>query len=361
MSKKQSIAIFTKTNWSEPPRIRHQLTRLLCSYGHEITFFEKSNIRHISTSKYKHEGINFVKHFELIPQKLRIFNFLVKLNQALAKYLIKQSISRVDIDLIINFNYDYSFLKEIFHQKKIITIINDDFVAQHKYWIANSIFKQLKSTCENSDLVFAVSYPLCEQLNQFNGNTNILLPWAESHYMYPNMSSKRDVVLYWGFIDHRIDWSIIEYLLSNNIKLRFVGFINQEINDQIKKYTVYDNFELISPTPINNLYMGDICCSILPYCTKSDAIRVVTVNNRVFQLLARGIPLVYSDLPNLIKSPNTVITKCRSNEAYMNAIEFFSSNFASCQTDIEVFLEEHYSDARYNYLFDKINKIKHND
>ena len=35
MSRKK-IVIFTKKNWNEPPRIRHQLTRLLSSYGQEI-------------------------------------------------------------------------------------------------------------------------------------------------------------------------------------------------------------------------------------------------------------------------------------------------------------------------------------
>ena len=31
----------TKTKWSEPPRIRHQLARMLSNAGYEIIFFEK--------------------------------------------------------------------------------------------------------------------------------------------------------------------------------------------------------------------------------------------------------------------------------------------------------------------------------
>ena len=34
---------FTKTNWNEQPRMRHQLALLLRNYGHQILFFEKPN------------------------------------------------------------------------------------------------------------------------------------------------------------------------------------------------------------------------------------------------------------------------------------------------------------------------------
>ncbi|MEO0579910.1 MAG: hypothetical protein AAFZ58_14575, partial [Pseudomonadota bacterium] len=31
----------TRTNWNEPPRIRHQLAELLVSEGHDVVFFQK--------------------------------------------------------------------------------------------------------------------------------------------------------------------------------------------------------------------------------------------------------------------------------------------------------------------------------
>ena len=37
----KNVVIFTKTLWNEPPRLRHQLSKMLSSYGHTITFFEK--------------------------------------------------------------------------------------------------------------------------------------------------------------------------------------------------------------------------------------------------------------------------------------------------------------------------------
>lgn len=358
MSKKRMV-IFTKTNWDEPPRIRHQLARLLSSHGHEVTFFEKSNSRQFSTRKYKDENINFIKHFELIHHQLRPFKFLVKINQILAKYFIQKNVNKNDLDCIINFNYDYSFLKEIFPEKRIITIINDDFVAQAKPWMGSSIHKQLKKTCENSDVVFAVSYPLHASLKKFNESTHLFLPWAGKQYSLSTKEPlKRNTILYWGYIDNRIDWNVIDYLLKHDVKLRFVGSVHPKAQEKVESYMHYDNFELIAPTSIDMLSFDDVVCSILSYDATRNEMKAVTVNNRVFQLLSYGIPLVYSDLPNLIKAPKTVITKCQTNEDYLNAIEYFSTNFNSCQVDIEEFLQDHYSDKRYKLILQHMNESK---
>ena len=354
MSRKK-IVIFTKTNWNEPPRIRHQLTRLLSSYGHEVLFFEKSDFRQFSAVKHEDEGINFIKHFELLHHQLRPFGFLVRINKMIASYFIQKYVDEDDIDFIVNFNYDYSFLKKIFPKKKMITIINDDFVAQAKPWMYGSIHKQLKATCEKSDTVFTVSYPLCDALKKFNENTHLLLPWAEKHYSAPSQGrTKRDIVLYWGYIDNRIDWSTTDYLVRNNVKLRFVGSVHTMAQKRIESYKDYDNFQLVAPTSIEVLSFDDVMCSILPYDATRIDMKAVTVSNRAFQLLSYGIPLVYSDLPSLINAPSTVITKCKTNADYLDAIEYFSFHFDLCQVEIEKFLEEHYAESRYHDLFEKV-------
>ncbi|PHR69807.1 MAG: hypothetical protein COA66_14095 [Arcobacter sp.] len=356
--KNKNIVIFTKTNWNESPRIRHQLTRLLSSYGHNVTFFEKSCSTQLKTIKYKKDKINFIRHFELFHHQLRPFEFLVKLNQFVAKYFIQKNIKNENIDLVINFNYDYPFLKDLFPDKKVITIINDDFVSQAKFWMTKSIRNQLLDTCKNSDLVLAVSYPLVEQLKEYNQNTHIFLPWAQNEYIEPTIVAiKKDVVLYWGFIDHRIDWDVIEYLLKKKIKLRFVGSVQTKIFSKIEKCNEYTTFELIDPSSLETLNMDDIVCSLLPYDPKRNEMNAVTVNNRVFQLLSYGLPLVYSNLPNLLKSPTTVISKCKTNEEYFNVIKYFSNNFDLVQSDIKIFLKDHYAQNRYEYFTNKIEEI----
>jgi hypothetical protein len=351
--KYKDIIFFTKTNWTEPPRIRHQLARLLLDNGHNVTFFQKSSIKQFRIKKYTSNNVSLIKHFELFHHQLRPFDFLVKLNKMVAKYFIKQSVKNQNVDLVINFNYDYSFLKDIFPGKKIITIINDDFVAQAKPWMVSSIKKQLQSTCKNSDLLFAVSYPLVDQLKQFNKNTHLLLPWSQNRYKIPRMVEKKNVVLYWGYVDKRVDWDVIFYLLEQKINLRFVGTVSHSVKDKIAKCKEYKGFELFKPSLLGDLPLDDISCSLLAYDISIKALEAVTISNRAFQLLSFGIPLVYSDLPNLIKVKTTVISKCKTNEEYLSSIKLFTADFKSSQSDIKEFVNKNMGGDRYD-LFKKL-------
>ena len=351
------VVIFTKTNWDEPPRIRHQLTKLLLENKHQVVFFEKSNFKQFKIIKYIKDNILFFKHFELLHHQLRPFGFMVKINAMVTKFFIKKALKNEKIDLIINFNYDYYFLKEMFSDLKIVTIINDDFVAQARPWMIKSIKQQLKQTCENSDLVFAVSYPLQEQLAEFNKNTKLFFPWTFKKYEKPTNNINRNVVLYWGYIDHRIDWKIIKYLLEKGIKLRFIGMVSHKVESILNDFNKFDNFELLKPTKLEDVYLDDISCSILSYVNTSGEMIAVTVNNRVFQLLSYGIPLVYVNLPNLIKTSEKVIKKCTLENEYFQAIKYFENNFYDCQDDIESFLGNHYSEKRYEYLLKSIEEI----
>lgn len=355
--KYKKVVIFTKTNWEEPPRIRHQITKLLLENQHKVIFFQKSDFKQFKILKYIKDNILFFRHFELLHHQLRPFKFMVKINAFITKYLIKKSLENEKIDLIVNFNYDYYFLKEIFPKLKIITIINDDFVAQAKPWMTKSIENQLKKTCENSDLVFAVSYPIQEQLTKFNKNTKLFFPWSFKKYEEPNKNKQRDVVLYWGYIDHRIDWEIVKYLLEKGIKLRFIGMVSNKVESRLDNLNKFDNFELLEPMKLEDLYFDDVCCSLLPYVNKSNEMRAVTVNNRVFQLLSYGIPLVYVKLPNLIETTEKVIQKCILKKEYISAIKYFENNFYDCQLEIESFLLDHYAESRYENLIERVENI----
>jgi hypothetical protein len=73
---------FTKTNWNEIPRFRHQLAKLLINDGHKIIFFQKPNFffqRHILNNASKNK-IKLVRHKQLIHHRLRFNSFIHNLN-----------------------------------------------------------------------------------------------------------------------------------------------------------------------------------------------------------------------------------------------------------------------------------------
>ena len=127
--KSLQFIIFTKTRWLEPPRLRHQLVKLLLDAGHNVTFYEKPYYpwQRVNTVQTGINGLSLRNTKQLIHHKLRINFILGKLNEIFEIISIKQSsIEMTGAEVIINFNYDYYFLRKIFPGLKIITILNDD-------------------------------------------------------------------------------------------------------------------------------------------------------------------------------------------------------------------------------------------
>jgi len=349
MNQDKKVALFTKTKWNEPPRIRHQVARLLRDNGHQVIFFEKHHYKFWSQYQYHLEDITFHNIPELFHHQFRPFKWMVNLNyKFLSDKIIKLGLVN-NIDLIVNFNYDYGFLRKLFPETKIITIINDDFEIMARPWMKRNASLQLRETCEGSDVTLAVSFPLLEKLNLISDNASLFLPWADDEYRSPKKNMKRNVVLYWGFIDKLMQWDLLEDLLYSGVRIRFVGPIAGNCKKKMESFRNYEGFEYFPACQLQDLNLDDVSCSILPYsmCEWNFSI---TVNNRAFRLLSHGIPLVYTALPSLIKTEIDVIYPCRNFDEFKYAISFFENRFYDVQTSIREFLEQNYSDARYEQL-----------
>lgn len=352
------VLILTKTNWSEPPRIRHQLTRLLKKHGYEITFVEKNSYRNIFIKKRVEENITFYGHAELIHHQLRRYPFIQKANSIVVRFYLKKILKQIDFDFIVNFCYDYSFLHELASGKKIITFINDDFEAQAKLGMENQIRNQIRETCRNSDEVLTVSYPLYDKLSAYKDNVTLFFPWSQNQYKGPKNNGQRGTVLYWGFIG-RMDWPMIENIIKKtDYHYRFIGppdlAIDQKMVPELLRK--YSNFEHIPYSTLNELKLDDVFCSIIPYNPKKESVQACTVSNKAFNLLSLGLPLVYADLKYLIKAPKTILQKNKTLEEYITTIGFFHQNFYDVQNDIELFLKNHYEKERWNVLRQIIEK-----
>ena len=354
----KKVLILTKTDWNEPPRIRHQVTRLLKNHGYEISFVERNSYKNIFIKKRNEEGIIFYGHSELIHHQLRKFRFVQKANNAVIKFYLKRIIKQIEFDFIINFCYDYAFLPELANGKKIITIINDDFEAQAKLGMAKQIRNQLSETCKNSNDVLTVSYPLYDKLSKYKDNVTLFFPWSQEKYTKPENTGQRNTVLYWGFIG-RMDWDMIQNIIKNtDYHYRFVGPPDRSVDKKMVPYLLknYSNFEHIPYSTFNDLRLDDVFCSIIPYNPKKESVQACTVSNKAFNLLSVGFPLIYANLKYLIKAPKTVMQKNGTLEEYIDALGFYHQNFYEVQNDIELFLNEHYEEDRWNILKQLIEK-----
>lgn len=346
------VLILTKTNWSEPPRIRHQITRLLKTKGYQITYVEKNSYKNLFIKQRTEEGIKFYAHADLIHHQLRYHPLIQWANNLVVKFYLRKILPRVEFDFILNFCYDYSFLKELAPGKKIITMVEDDFESQAKFGMTQQIRNQVHKTCKNSDAVLTVSYPLFDKLKEYNSNVKMLFPWSQSQYTQPLATSDRNTVLYFGFV-HRMDWEMVEKLIkSTPYKYRFIGppAKRNDVHMLDHLTNTYANFEYKGFSSVKDLQTDDVFCSILPYDAAIKSVQACTVSNRAFNLLSMGFPLVYADLHHLIKAPLTVIRKSASLEEYQTSLLYFKQNFYQVQDDIREFLSSNYENDRWNIL-----------
>lgn len=349
---------FSKTNWDETPRLRHQMAYLLKSQGHEIIFFQKPRFFWQKKSATTAEGFFLEQTVQLIHHQLRVFKILADLNARQEKQSILSAMKfwcLQENDVILNFNYDYYFLREIFPKNKIITVINDDFVAQAKFFGGGYAYQALTRCLSRSDSTLVVSYPL-ERQASVACRPHLFFPWSDSAYKDIERSEKSKSILLWAHIDGRIDFSLIDFAAErlNSFQFWIVGPVAK--NSAIDVAALEDkrkNIRVMSPHKLDELSLGDFFVSIIPYKKGIGDIEAVTMSNKSLQLMARGLPLVTYGMPYFYEHP--AIKRSDSPEDFARSIEFFYQNFESVQPEIKKFVNQNGPIQRYHQLMEIVN------
>lgn len=340
------VFLFTRTRWDEPPRLRHQVARLLRAHGHRVVFFERAGTRP-AAARTTPEGIELAGQGELVHHQLRVVHALSALNAA----WVRRSLRGWPIgagDLVVNFNYDAWYLRALAPAARVLTILNDDFVNRSRPWARREAESNYRRTLEVSDRVLTVSYPLLRQARAVFPRAELFLPWARFPYRAP-AAGERPSVLYWGYINDRLDWPVIEGLLAAGTRIHFAGPIERTtraaatFRHPSARYHGIRTLAELAPV------IAECSCSILPYALDRGN-REVTISNRAFDLLAAGLPLVYADYPELLAAPAGVFHRATTVEQYLAGIAECRRTFASVQPVIEGFLAAHSPEQRYIQL-----------
>ena len=211
-----SLVLITHTKWSEAPRIRHQVARLLASAGHRVFFFERPRAPWMPDEPPREvePGITVIPCRQLLHHQLRVSPWLHRLNAAFVARDLRRGALAASVPSsakVINFAHDYWFLRDVFPGARVTTIIHDDFEAQSRLGFHGHVTWSLRRTCESSDRVLAVSTPLQRRLSAWH-ETELFLPWAVEPYREPSSGTTRDTLLFWGFVDTALDTDLLARL-----------------------------------------------------------------------------------------------------------------------------------------------------
>ena len=334
---------FTKTPWVEQPRLRHQIVRLLAGAGHQVIYFQKPRYpwQPASGNGSVEPGIVVRQHEELIHHKLLLAGWLRALNSGWIRRTLQpalQDLAISPLDIIVNFNYEYAFLRDVFPNNPIITIINDDFLTRTLFGFEAPLREALQRTCEISDHVLTVSTPLQRQLEPFC-RPELFLPWADIAYRAPVPAALRDTLLFWGHINRRVDFDFILYVAARlqerapELRILLVGPIVAPKQTLLALRSA--NIELRGAPPLDSLPLDRVFCGFIPYRSDDKSVDASTMPNKCFQLLARGLPLGITGMPHFMPAPFVYRLQ---RDTCVETILQMRSQFDAVQTPIRQFV-----------------------
>jgi len=342
--------IFTRTTWSEPPRLRKQVASMLLDNGHEVHFFQKRKFGRKMSSQKISDELTLHTSGHLVHHQLKLFPPLNTIDALYLRHIISRQLSVRESDVVINFCYDFFFLRDLFPNNPIIHVVNDDYISAAIPPHRKSAKRLLYQTAKMADYNLTVSYSIEKQLLEATDRVSLFFPWARHQYERPNASGDRTEVLYWGYINDRIDEKIVMNLMNEDVKIHFVGAITRSrMTDRILNHA---NATTYGMQPLESIpeVRARCSCAIIPYDIRNAYTFAITISNRGFELLSFGFPLLFTDLPNLIRAPSSLVYRCKSSAEFKSAIDQTRENFDEIQSEIRQFLLGHTVRHRYEQL-----------
>ncbi|MFM7311868.1 MAG: glycosyltransferase, partial [Cyanobium sp.] len=291
------ILILTRTDWAEPPRLRHQLTQLLLDAGYRPTFVQKPACvlpvsRPCRPPAAAVPGLTLLSAQELLHHQLRLVPGLHHLNAWFARRDLRhrlRSIGQHPPDLIINFNYDAFWLRSFCPGRPIITIINDDFESLSRLPVRRHLTWVLQRTCAMSTRVLTVSEMLRQRLARWC-EPELFLPWAADAYRPPVPSGERRVLLFWGYVNERLDVAALQASLPEleaaGLRLRFVGPCDANGRQLQRLLGDSSAVEWRPACPFDALDTSDCLAALIPYRLDCPGVEAIQLSNKALQLLS---------------------------------------------------------------------------
>jgi hypothetical protein len=355
----RNFVLFTHSHWNEPPRLRHQVTDLLRSRGDSVVFFERARYglprARIGPSR---ERLTLVGSRKLVHSQLRVLPALHELNR---RFIVPQLRECAAAGLfgedpwIVNFNFDYYFLRDVFPSRPIITIINDDFEAQSRLPFHGHLTWALERTCRSSDRVLALSERLRARLAPWCPDTRLFLPWSVTPYVGPCRSdSSRDRLLFWGSVDRAIDLQVLDRLARElhvdrpDFRVLIVGPMARRFRGPLKAVaSARGNIDIIGPTPLGQLPLDRVLAAIIPY-RRHPVQDAITLANKSFQLISRGLPILISGMPDFLQLP--FVLRLDAGMGVDRLLRITAERFDPWQADMRAFMEANPPESRLDAL-----------
>jgi len=308
------------------------------------------------------QGISLFRHRELIHHRIRVSGMLRALNAAWTVPSIRECLQPIGVtrsDVIVNFNYEYLFLRKLFPNQPIITIINDDFVSRALPGCRPSLAYAQRKTCEESDAVLTPSVVLQEQLAPYC-EPELFLPWSEGAKFVPSVPAGRRILLYWGFVDWRVDLDrllqlsrVLEHS-EPSIEIWIVG-PKSKYTESHPVFQGRTNVRSLPSAELSRLPIGEVIGGLIPFKSGVAGCDAIVLPNKALQLLACGLPLLITGMPHFPVEP--FVFRLDGGDP-LAEVRRARADIDSLQGEMRAFVSKHTPEARRNQFMSVVERAR---
>jgi len=359
----ERFIFFTKTEWSEPPRLRHQLARLLAASGRQVFFGQRPRLLGTEPVGVPIEpNISLFRHRELIHHRVRVSPPIRALNAVWTIPSIRDALRPLAVtgdDVIVNFNYEYLFLRQIFPDQVIITFINDDFVSRALPGCRASLEFVQRKTCERSDAVMTPSVVIQQHLEAYS-RPELFLPWLDAVESAPTQRGERRILLYWGFVDWRVDLDFLERLAKlleerkSDIQIWVVG-PRMKATGAHPLFHRYKCVRTVDSAKLSQLPTNEILGGLIPFKSGLEGCDAIVLPNKALQLLGYGLPLLITGMPHF---PNEPFVYRLDRGDPIEVVQRAGREFDNVQAAIRSFVAGHTPQARLSQFLNSVERAR---
>lgn len=332
------VVVVTDTDWHEPPRIRHQVTRQLVRFFNVIYVTKLLDSREDSVEKISDRLIVYSPGIEIfVPKRL---NSKDPFTHHLVNRYFKNKILNFikgcnnEKNVLVNFVYDfYEIMESSFFDFKVYFCFDEHPKMQRqkrkpsrfKFWYQSNLFQYYENrVAREADKCLATHYPLRDKLKKVNSNTDLFFPGHEFNLDfnsgYINKKKLPIKIAFMGYVTYNLllDW-LLAIIQNEDMFLYMIGPVGKFDKKLFKEF---NNVEFIEPLTGDELHkkLCEMDVLIMPYNPEIPEVKVQTVSNKFFQYIAAGRPVVISDMPNYIEMPDGVIYRAKDAQDFVEKI-----------------------------------------
>ena len=341
------IYIICRDSYRRPFRIRQEILALLDEY--DCTYVNLGLGRSEMPQHRRHSVIDLgmigisSHQVNSLPLIKSLFNLRV------CRVLGKLSIGKSDIILT---NIHELVLPKSFIDKRFF-LLHDDFAEQAKWFLRPFVRRSMQKAVNDYD-VLSVSNCMAKR---YTHKYNLLQPWCpEPRWKKRHITDvMKPRVLYFGYLNSRIDQKLLHYLGNNRISIDFFGPITENRQEFEEVFRLYPCFQYKGVLKsLDGIEPARYSCSISPYYSTDSGVTSMQVSNRTFKMFSLGIPIVHVNSSCLQKFHKKIFYGYNTYEECLKAIQIFQKSIIQEKYFYEV-LEANSLTERKNQLIQIIS------